>query len=188
MLFSSAAQSQEREDEEDGSSVGEVSLSNDTLQFRYITGADRVADDSRASVTLFLSESRDIVVSADLLFPGRLDIDRLQIGFGPRMYAALLEDENQDILALSLGVDLRYELERRTGLAIAGQAFYAPDILTFGSADNLTDLSARVEIRLQPQLTVFGGMRWFEFDLTPGFGEGTRTLQEELFVGVGWRF
>ena len=29
-------------------------------------------------------------------------------------------------------------------------------------------------------------MRWFEFDLTDGSGE--RTLQEEVFVGVGYRF
>jgi hypothetical protein len=58
--------------------------------------------------------------------------------------------------------------------------------MTFGSADNLTDLGARVEIRAAPRLLVFGGMRWFEFDLTDGSGE--RTLQEEVFVGAGWRF
>jgi hypothetical protein len=45
----------------------------------------------------------------------------------------------------------------RLSLAVSGQAFYGPDILTFGSADSLTDLSAR-------------------------------TLQEELFFGVGYRF
>ena len=56
----------------------------------------------------------------------------------------------------------------------------------FGSANNLTDLSARLEFRLQERLTVFGGMRWFEFDLTEG--EGKRTLQEELFAGMSWQF
>jgi hypothetical protein len=29
-------------------------------------------------------------------------------------------------------------------------------------------------------------MRWFEFDLAEGAGK--RTLQEELFVGAGYRF
>ena len=108
-----------------------------------------------------------------------------QFLFGPRGYAALLEDENTDVFAVSLSAELRYELDRTSGLALSGQAFYAPDILTFGSANNLTDLSARLELRLQPKLTVFGGMRWFEFDLTE---RGQRTLQEELFAGVGWRF
>lgn len=121
---------------------------------------------SRVSGGFFLSESRDIVLSGDVLFPAQLDFDRLQFMFGPRAYAALLEDENSDVLA--------------------GQAFYSPDILTFGSANNLTDLSARAEIRVQPRLTIFAGMRWFEFELTEGAGD--RTLQEELFAGLGWRF
>lgn len=163
----------------------EIALSDDTLQLRYIdSGANiDVGRGSRVSGGFFLSESRDIVLSGDVLFPAQYD--RLQVLFGPRAYAGLLEDENNDVFAVSLGAELRYELDRNTGLAIAGQAFYAPDILTFGSANNLTDLSARLEIRLQPRLTVLGGMRWFEFDLTEG---GERTLQEELFAGVGWRF
>jgi hypothetical protein len=33
---------------------------------------------------------------------------------------------------------------------------------------------------------VFGGMRWFELDLTEGAGK--KTLQDELFVGAGWQF
>ena len=72
------------------------------------------------------------------------------------------------------------------GLAVSGQAFYGPDILTFGSADCLTDLSARAEMHVAPQMLAFGGMRWFEFDLIEGGGK--RTLQEELFVGTGYRF
>jgi hypothetical protein len=69
---------------------------------------------------------------------------------------------------------------------LSGQAFYAPDILSFGSADSLTDLSARAELQVAPQMLAFVGMRWFEFDLIEGGGE--RTLQEELFVGIGYRF
>ena len=88
--------------------------------------------------------------------------------------------------ALALGTELRLLLNRRLGLAVSGQAFYGPDILTFGSADSLTDLSARVEMNIAPRLTAFGGMRWFEFDLTEGAGK--RTLQEEVFVGAGYRF
>lgn len=180
-----SAQAQESE----STPRAEVQLSNDTLQMRYMADGDRVnvGANSQASLTFFLSEQRDIVLSGDLLFPAKLDFaPPLGIRFGPRAYAALLEDENNDVMAISVGVEARFELDRRSGLAIAGHAFYAPDIVTFGSADNLTDLGARVEIRAAPRLLVFGGMRWFEFDLTDGSGE--RTLQEEVFVGAGWRF
>lgn len=166
---------------------GEISLSDDTLQLRYIDGGQLIDAKraSRISAAMFMSEARDLVLSGDVLFPAQLNFDRLQLLFGPRLYAALLEEENTDVMAASLGVEMRFEIDRSSGLALSGQAFYAPDILTFGSADNMTDLSARAEIRLQPRLTVYGGMRWFEFKLAEG---GERTLQEELFAGVGWQF
>ncbi len=169
-------------------SRGEVQLSDDTIQLRYVRESDHIADASRISGTFFMSEERDIVLSADVLFPADLGYDRLQVDFGPRAYSALLEDENNDVMAVSLGAELRFELDSRTGLAVAGHAFYAPDILTFGTADNLTDLSARLEMRVQPKLTVFAGMRWFEFELVDEAVRSERTLQEELFAGVGWRF
>jgi hypothetical protein len=167
---------------------GEIALSDETLQIRYIDNGAQVdaGRGSRASGGFFLSEERDIVMFGDLLFPARFGYERFEVLFGPRAYVALLEEENTDIFTLTLGAEMRFELDPGSGLAVAAQAFYGPDILTFGSADNLTDLSARLEVRLQERLVVFGGMRWFEFDLTDD--QGTQTLQEELFAGASWRF
>ena len=184
-LLASLAQAQENESDTD--SIGELALSNDTLQLRYETGGNMVGvDRSRFGAAFFLSEERDIVLSAGLAFPADIDLGPLSVAVGPQVYAALLEDENNDVMSVSVGAQARFLLNRRTGLAVAGHAYYAPDILTFGSADNLTDLSARVEIGLGDKAIAFGGMRWFEFDLTEG--EGERTLQEEVFVGFGYRF
>lgn len=168
-------------------SIGELALSNDTLQLRYETDAEAVGvDDGRLFGAFFLSEQRDIVLSAGLGMAGNLDFGRLEVLLGPQIYAALLEDENDDVMSVSVGAQVRYLLNQRLGLAVSGHAYHAPDILTFGSADSLTDLGARVELGVADQVTVFGGMRWFEFDLTEGQGE--RTLQEEVFVGLGYRF
>jgi len=187
--FGLAAHAQDRESS--GAQRGEVALSDDTLQVRYVGRDGTVGGRGQIDGAFFLSEERDIVLSGAVLFPANLPSEvnvgrRLSLRFGPQVYAALLQDENQDVLAMSVGVEARFVLNRRMGLALSGQAFYAPDILTFGSADNLTDLSARAEVQVAPDLTAFGGMRWFEFDLVDGAGE--RTLQEELFVGVGYRF
>jgi hypothetical protein len=165
---------------------GELSLSNDTLQLRYLGKDGAVGGGGQLTGAFFLSEERDIVLSAGALFPANLDFGRLSVRFGPQAYAALLEEENNDVMAMSVGAEARFVLNQRMGLALSGQAFYAPDVLTFGSADSLTDLSARAELQVAPQMLAFGGMRWFEFDLVEGGGE--RTLQEELFVGVGYRF
>jgi len=185
LLFAGGAIAQETRTARDPRA--ELALSNDTMQLRYIGSGELVGvERSRLAGTFFLSEERDIVLSTALLFPADLDLGRLSILFGPQVYAALLEEENNDVMTVSVGAETRFELVRRLGLAVSGQAFYAPDILTFGSADTLTDLSARVELRVAPRLIAFGGMRWFEFDLTEGGGE--RTLQKELFVGFGYRF
>jgi hypothetical protein len=180
---STSAYAQQRD--EDGQR-GELALSNDTLQLRYLGNEGGVGGTGQLTGAFFLSEERDIVLSAGALFPANVDLGRLTLRFGPQVYAALLDEENNDVLAMSVGAEARFVINRRMGLAVSGQAFYAPDILTFGSADSLTDLSARAEIQLGPQMLAFGGMRWFEFDLVEGGGE--RTLQEEVFVGIGYQF
>lgn len=175
---------QERDETRDA--TGEVALSNDTLELRYIGGGEGISSaSSHLAGAFFLSEQRDIVLSAALMFPG-FDAGRLSILFGPQVYAALLDEDNNDVLSLTVGLEARFMIERKWGLAVSGKAFYGPDILTFGTADNLTDLSARVEMQVAPRLQAFAGMRWFEFDLTQG--AGTTTLMEEIFVGAGYRF
>ena len=167
--------------------TAEIALSNDTLELRYQGGADvREAPRSRTTAGFLLTEDRDIVIDAGLLIPANLQLGPLSMQFGPRAYAALLDEENNDIFTLSVGAELRFDINRNRGLALTGKAYYAPDILTFGSADNLIDLSARAEFKATGDLLVFAGMRWFELDLVDGGGENT--LMEEVFVGLGWQF
>lgn len=181
-----AAQSESQEEIPSGHEV-DVSLSNDTLELKYLTGGKKVGvQDSRFSGAFFLSEDRDIVLSAGLTFPLDFNFGRLSLLAGPQVYAALLNEENNDVMALSVGAELRFVISEKRDFAVAGHAYYAPDILTFGSADNLTDFSAQAEIEIAKQMKAFVGMRWFELDLTAG--GGTQTLQDEVYVGLGYRF
>jgi hypothetical protein len=165
----------------------EVALSNDTLELRYQGNVDvQELPRSRLTAGFFLGEDRDLVIDAGLLFPANLRLGPVSMQFGPRAFAALLDEENNDVLSLSVGAEFRFDINQRSGLAVTGKAYYAPDILTFGSADSLTDLSARAEIRVSSALVAFAGMRWFEFDLADGGGEST--LMEEVFAGIGWQF
>ena len=185
-LLLAASQAIAQRDTRDASAA-ELALSNDTLQLRYLGSGNAVGvQGSQLTGGVFLGEERDFVLSAGLLFGANLGIRRFEFSFGPQLYAALLQDENDDVMAISVGTEVRFFIDPDRGFAVSGQAYYAPDILTFGSADNLTDLSARVEFNVAEQLQAFAGMRWFEFDLTDGSGE--RTLQEEVFVGIGYRF
>jgi hypothetical protein len=161
----------------------ELTLSEEAGQLRYDTPSNLGGADSRMFYTLFLSEDRDVVGSAGLLLNSDLEWGALSVRFGPQAYAALLDEENEDVFALALGVEARFDVVKSRGIAIVGSAFYSPDILTFGSADNLTDFMARGEIRLNENLVGLAGYRWFELDL---LNREERELQNEIFVGVRW--
>lgn len=181
-----AAQSESQEMIPSGHEI-DVALSNDTLELKYLAGGKKVGvENSRFSGAFFLSEDRDIVLSAGLVFPLDFNFGRLSVLAGPQVYAALLNQENNDVMAVSLGAELRFVINEKRDFALAGHAYYAPDILTFGSADNLTDFSAQAELEIAKQMKGFVGMRWFELDLTEG--GGTQTLQDEVYVGLGYRF
>src|SRR5262249_56719470 len=109
----------------DKDSRAELSLSNDTMQLRYFAGGDKVnaGADSQASAGFFISEDRDLVLDGALLFPINVHTDVVSVMVGPRAYAALLKEENNDVMAFSLGAQVRVPLNQASGLAVVGHAF-----------------------------------------------------------------
>jgi hypothetical protein len=146
--------------------------------------SDLGGDDSQMLYSVFLSEERDVVGSAALLINSDLTLGPFDVRFGPQAYAALLNEENQDVFALAFGAEARFNLLRSRAIAIIGSAFYSPDVLTFGQADNLRDFGARAEMRLTPRLLGLAGYRWFDLDLVE---REERHLQNEIFAGVRWQ-
>lgn len=163
----------------------EFSLSDEAGEARY-RGPTSIGgqSDTEISYAAFLSEDRDIVGSAALMFDTDLDFGPLQVRLGPQAYAALLDEENEDVFALAIGATVRYDLVRSRGIAIVGSANWSPDILTFGQADNLTDFMARAQMRIADRLIGFAGYRWFRLDLTM---RDRKTLQNEIFAGLQYQ-
>src|SRR5688500_1088565 len=118
------AQAQERE-QRDSLPRAELAPSDDTLQAEYSFPGGRVGGgNSQGSAAFCLSGDRDIVLSGSLLFPADVDLGPLSVMFGPRAYAALLDEENNDVLSLAVGAQLRFLFNRRLGFAVVGHAFY----------------------------------------------------------------
>lgn len=170
------------------SASGEIALSDDSIQLRYIRPRMQPAENIEAGQLgfgLFLNEERDIVASSNYYVEAsRLRINRVSILVGPVAYAALLSEENTDVFALALGAEARFRLLRNPQVTIVGQAVYAPDILTFGSADRVWDVVGRAEIPITDRVTGFGGFRLFEIDLLQGRTE----LEETVHLGLRYRF
>jgi hypothetical protein len=169
-------------------SSGEIAVSEESLQLRYVRPRTQPGSNIEAGQLgfgMFLNEERDIVASANYYVEAsRLRMNRLNILVGPVAYAALLSEENTDVFALGLGAEARYRLLRNPEVTIVGRAVYAPDILTFGAADNVWDVIARAEVPITNRVTGFGGFRLFEIDLVDGKTE----LEESMHFGLRYRF
>lgn len=188
-LLSSGAALGQPQDEQSESSrlqVVEAYLSEDAMQVLYGRRMD-IGELGRndARVGVFINEERDLIGIADMLF--RVGEQRRRpywsLEVGPRAYGALLAVENQDIFSIGLGGRLSYRLGRTRGSAVSLIAFYAPDIVTFGNADNIKDVSVRLETRLSDTTDLFIGYRMFELDL-----EVDREVDDNMHLGVRHRF
>jgi hypothetical protein len=172
----------------------DVYLSNDALQVMYMRKMD-IGDLGRNDVRggFFINENRDLVGIADMLVNvGRAEEVHPAWGLqvGPRVYAALLSRENQDVFAIGLGGTLSYRLGADRSTWVSATAYYAPDITSFGNADDVTDMSLQIETPLTTKTRIYAGYRWFRFGLAPGEGisSNDREVDEGLHVGITYGF
>lgn len=164
--------------------AGEIGLSDEAVQLRYLLSDARTAG-NELGFGMFLNENRDIVITSHFYVEAdRLRFDRLTLKAGPVAYAALLSTENTDIFSIALGAEARYELLRQQELDLVARFAYAPDILTFGSADNIMDFTGQAELPLTERVTGFAGYRLFEVDLL----SGEREIEESLILGIRYHF
>ena len=147
---------------------------------------EQKAYDKARAVLLRLVEQQPRLAQAQFLL-GRLAIETENWDEAiARLTAAVEIDPDHDGAWSALGAVYGEALHKSDeAITVYRRAVRAnPDNPAF--ADKLADLSAQVEIPLSDQMKGFAGMRWFEFDLTEG--GGSQTLQEEIFIGLGYRF
>ncbi len=187
-LFAAANLAQAQEDVPVQRS-GEVLLSDEAVQLKYITNGERFGvENTDASVGVFLSEERDVVLNAGLLIDTQLldfiNWDRLKLRLGLQGYGMLLGKEDNDIVAISGGGELSFVLFPRTPIVIKAYGYYAPDILSFGMGDNMHDIGVTIEGPLTERLTGFAGYRDFDVELV---GDSTQ-LQGSIILGVRYQY
>ncbi len=162
-------------------------VGNNVMQVHYYTPMPFTGVQGNVAYGAMLSESREFVGTAALMFDTDLNIvPRLRFGIGPQAYIArLAAAEKTDVFAVSFGANARYEIIRRLGVAAFGSAFYSPGVLTFGNAHNLYDFTVGGEIRFTSNLVGLGGYRWFKFTLV---WQPDDRVANEVFAGLSWRW
>ena len=160
----------------------ELYVSDDALQAQYIRTLD-LGDFGPTEVRggFFYNEDRDLIAVGDVLaFVGDdVGVRSLELRVGTRLYGAFLAPEDQDIFGVGLGGEAQYFFNSSRSTSVTLALFYSPDIVTFGTADNVTDVSLRLMTRLRNGTDVFVGFRSFEIDLQPE----DREVDDNMHVG-----
>ncbi len=143
----------------------DIGLSNSTAQFKYGVPSS-LAGKSEVYAELMFNDVNSIIGGAGLLVANdEMKVPGLTIGIGAKAVAATLKNlpVRKNASAVALGLQVRYELPAERRVAFAGEAYYAPQIITFGDADRYQQLGARAEFSISPQMQVYAGYRkvWF---------------------------
>ena len=160
----------------------EFYVSDDALEAQYVRTLDLgELGPTEVRGGFFYNEDRDLIGIGDLLADVGDDVNvrRLELRVGTRVYAAFLAPEDQDVFSIGLGGEAQYFLTSARTASVTLAAFYAPDIATFGTADNVKDVSLRLMTRLRNGTDVFVGYRTLEIDIEPQ----DREVDDNLHVG-----
>jgi hypothetical protein len=160
----------------------EAYVSDDSLQAQYgqelrIEGFGPV--EVRGGV--FYNETRDLIAVMDgLLYIGdQANVRQVEVNVGTRLYGAFLNEENEDTFAVGFGGEAEFFFTRSQRSSIQLTAFYAPDILSFGIANNVQDVSLRLRTRIREATDIFVGYRSFEIQTTLG----DREVDDNAHIG-----
>ena len=159
----------------------EMYISDDALQARYVRTLDLgELGPTEVRGGFFYNEDRDLIVSGDLLTSvgDEIDARRFEVRVGTRVYGAFLALEDQDVFGVGLGGEAQYFFNRSRSTSVQLSVFYSPDIVTFGTADNIKDASLRLITRLRDGTDVFVGFRSFEIDVDPD-----REVDDNMHIG-----
>lgn len=160
----------------------ELYISDDALQAQYVRTLD-LGDVGPTEVRggFFYNEDRDLIGTGDLLIlvGDEVDVQSLEVRVGTRVYGAFLAPEDQDVFSIALGGEAQYFFNDRRTASVTLGLFYAPDIATFGVADNVKDATLRFMTRLRGGTDVFVGFRMLEIDMSPE----DREVDDNMHVG-----
>ena len=160
----------------------ELYLSDDAVEAQYIRHLD-LGDlgPTEAKAGFFYNEDRDLIGIGDLLVNVGDDVGvrALEVRVGTRVYGAFLAPEDQDVFSISVGGEAQYFIDSARTTSVMLGLFYAPDISTFGEADNVYDVTLRFMTRLKNGMDVFLGYRSLEFNIQPA----DRKVDDNLHLG-----
>ncbi|MGI8738967.1 MAG: YfaZ family outer membrane protein [Gammaproteobacteria bacterium] len=168
----------------------ELYIADEAIQGRYATGADLIGlSTGNLAAEVFTNQEDDLLGTLGLEFSGMPGaMSPLVITAGPKLYLATLDFLDDSFTTVAIGGKARYAIDTQiTGIPafVSAQYYYAPEILSFGEADDMQDFIVRLEAEFVPNLTGFFGYRLLEADLEDS---GDYELDDDIHLGLRFNF
>ncbi|MDH3856638.1 MAG: YfaZ family outer membrane protein [Gammaproteobacteria bacterium] len=144
----------------------EAALSSETAQFTFRSDSSLIGwGGSDFGLGLFYNEDSDFVAHASLMQMRQASEEApLTFGVGVKVYLGVLDDIDQDVLALGIGGEIRYTIPGTMPMAVYLRGNFAPEITSFLDAEEVLDYELGFQIEALPQTIAFVGIRHLEFD------------------------
>jgi hypothetical protein len=145
----------------------EVALSTESAQLSLGFDSSTIGyGGAEISVGGFFNDDDDVMGSLGFMVSGVPAGEQpFSFELGAEFYVAGVDKPDQDFQALALGGGARYHIPANTPMSLGAQLLYAPNITTFGDADDLLDFTVRYQIDLLPSASAFLGYRRLQADL-----------------------
>ena len=166
----------------------DINLSDKSAQFKYST---RIGNPNEGRSELgfgflyndddnYLGEAGLLIIDvAGTKTPG------LEVGVGPKLYVGRHDKTGGDAVAVGIGGQLRYKLAALPRLNFSLAGYYAPSIVSFADADNITEVNVQVGYEILPTANIYLGYRHIRVDFDP---IGKKTIDETGMVGMTFSF
>jgi len=152
------------------------------LQFRLMKGDEAHASLPYSQDTNWLYEGGFIIQNSTPFAPG------LTLGMGVKLTYSPLKQDHKAIMALPIGVIGRYQLpiDGFIPLYVGAEAYYAPEVLSFKSTQNLSQFQTSFDIELMERGQITTGYRWMN-NTREDIG-GTYHYNQSWYLGFRFLF
>lgn len=164
----------------------DVQLSEEAAQFNFRSDSSTLGyGGADINTGFFYNENEDLVLNAGVKATGSPASEQpITFGVGAQAYLMSIDGgvgADASVQAIGIGGEVKFHFPGRMPMAVAGEAYVAPAITTFGDGEGVVDANIRFEIEVMPGSVGYIGARSFQVE--PEGGGDDYELDESLHFG-----
>jgi len=165
-----------------GAGTLDINLGDNSAQIQYSSAMGRDSfGKSEFHMGFLYTDQDNLFGDVGILVKNEVGSGLPGVTVGMGVKGIMATADNSDALALALGGQVRFSPPSASRFGIAGQFYFAPNIVTFGDADRFIETGVRLEYEILPQAVAYLGYRKIKFGLETG---PDAVLDEGAHIGV----